>query len=407
MKYQIRRVLCPLVKTIRETDLCRTLQGMGYEAETCEIPCEPASDDLADIEKLSREIRAYRADAVITHDFMIFAAIACAMNGIPYLAWIWDAPDIPLYHDAAQLPTSFLFDFDRLQAAESTARGCPHVIHFPLGAETARIGALTISAEDELRFSCEVSFIGALYSEEKYTLTPEAPQSLRQEVDAVIADMRGRWDGMDRMSGRLSDETIREIGKHLAARGHHPTEGASPEIERRSLEMRILSRRASYLERTEMLQRLSNYDLQFYTTTADREVPIPGVTARPTLHYYNEVPKAYALSKVNLNLTLHSIRSGVPLRCYDIMASGGFLLTNYQPELEDQFVIGEELAVFRDLGEMEEKVDYYLHHEEERQRIAMNGYLKVTEQYSYEKRMAEMIAIVSAEDRWEGKLELA
>ena len=56
---------------------------------------------------------------------------------------------------------------------------------------------------------------------------------------------------------------------------------------------------------------------------------------------------------------------------------------------------------------MEEKVDYYLRHEEERQRIAMNGYLKVLKDYSYEKRLAEMIAIVSAQERWEGKLELA
>ena len=170
--------------------------------------------------------------------------------------------------------------------------------------------------------------------------------------------------------------------------------------------MKLLSRRAAYQERTEMLKRLAGYDLQFYTVAEDMAVRIPGAENREPLHYTRETPKAYAMARINLNLTLHSIRSGVPLRVFDILGAGGFLLSNYQPELEELFGIGEELDVFHSFEELDDKVDYYLHHEEERSRIAINGYLKVREKYSYEKQIAKMLSIVEKEDRWEGEIRI-
>ena len=41
--------------------------------------------------------------------------------------------------------------------------------------------------------------------------------------------------------------------------------------------------------------------------------------------------------------------------------------------------------------ELEEKCAYYLTHEEERQRIAANGYRKAAESHTYRIRMAEML----------------
>ncbi len=73
----------------------------------------------------------------------------------------------------------------------------------------------------------------------------------------------------------------------------------------------------------------------------------------------------------------------MPQRILDIMGSGGFVLTNYQQEIEDYFEIGKEIEVFRDLDELMEKTAYYLSHEEERLRIAMNGYMKVRDHFSY------------------------
>ena len=98
------------------------------------------------------------------------------------------------------------------------------------------------------------------------------------------------------------------------------------------------------------------------------------------------MPKVFYLSKINLNITSRSIESGVPQRVWDILAVGGFCLTNYQPELEDYFEIGKDLEVYHNTEELVEKVDYYLKHEEQRVRIAMNGYQKVKNCHTYYNR---------------------
>ncbi len=110
---------------------------------------------------------------------------------------------------------------------------------------------------------------------------------------------------------------------------------------------------------------------------------IRNVQVHQGVDYYTAMNKIFYLSKINLNITLPSIETGMPQRILDIMGSGGFVLTNYQQELEDYFEIGKEIEVFRDLDELMEKTAYYLSHEEERVRIAMNGYMKVRDNFSY------------------------
>ena len=57
------------------------------------------------------------------------------------------------------------------------------------------------------------------------------------------------------------------------------------------------------------------------------------------------MPLIFRESKINLNITLRSITSGMPLRALDIMGAGGFLLSNYQQELAENYIDGEELVL--------------------------------------------------------------
>lgn len=41
-----------------------------------------------------------------------------------------------------------------------------------------------------------------------------------------------------------------------------------------------------------------------------------------------------------------SIKTGIPLRLFDIMGAGGFLITNYQSEITQYFDIDKELVVY-------------------------------------------------------------
>ena len=158
----------------------------------------------------------------------------------------------------------------------------------------------------------------------------------------------------------------------------------------------VLARQVTAIERRKVLEMLGQRGgMRLYTY--DRSVTIPGVENHSPLDYYNEMPYAFMNSRINLNITLRSIRTGIPLRALDIMGSGGFLLSNYQQELLEYFEPDRDFVYYTDFEDLEQKVEYYLNHEEERAKIAENGCRKVREQHSMRQRVQDIIAIVMGE----------
>ena len=152
-------------------------------------------------------------------------------------------------------------------------------------------------------------------------------------------------------------------------------------------------RKLAELERITVLNTLAqNFDVHLYTKSPTDF--LQNVTVHNSVDYYTIMNKIFYLSKINLNITLSSIETGVPQRILDIMGCGGFVLTNYQEELEDLFVIGKEIEVFRSIEELQEKCSYYLTHEKERLTIAINGYKKVRDLFSYQHQLEKIISIV-------------
>ena len=86
-----------------------------------------------------------------------------------------------------------------------------------------------------------------------------------------------------------------------------------------------------------------------------------------------------------------------------ILACGGFLLTNFQSEIPEYFEIGTDLETYASEEELSEKCQYYLTHEEERKQIAENGYRKVKEFHSLEQRLAEMMDLLWKQPGQNGK----
>ena len=113
-----------------------------------------------------------------------------------------------------------------------------------------------------------------------------------------------------------------------------------------------------------------------------------------SVDYWSEMPKVFRESKINLNLTIPNIKSGIPLRIWDVLGAKGFLLTNYQAEIPLYFKEGEDLVCFDGIEDLKEKTAYYLSHEKERRAIAENGYQKVKKHHTYVNRIEEILKIV-------------
>lgn len=100
-------------------------------------------------------------------------------------------------------------------------------------------------------------------------------------------------------------------------------------------------------------------------------------------------------AKIVLNITrshFYGAETGINLRIFEALAAGCFLLTDYCEELEELFVIGEEIEVFRSASELAEKVDFYLNNPEKRLAIAKRGHEQFLNKHLWIKR-AETLSV--------------
>ena len=103
------------------------------------------------------------------------------------------------------------------------------------------------------------------------------------------------------------------------------------------------------------------------------------------------MPKIFKCSKINLSMTNRPIRTGMPLRMFDTMGAGGFLLTNYQAEIPEYFEIGKDLEVYESQEDLLNKIAYYLEHDDERMEIARNGQEKIRNEHTYSIKLRKML----------------
>jgi spore maturation protein CgeB len=155
----------------------------------------------------------------------------------------------------------------------------------------------------------------------------------------------------------------------------------------------LIDRKFTNIERNMILELLAErYDFRLYTREEEK--------VSPKIRRYGEVDagtdalRVFYSSKINLNLTLRSIETGLPLRIFDIMSVGGFVMTDYREDAAGLFEEDREIVMFRSPEELLDKADYYLSHERERQQIGYNGYRKVKENYSYRAQLNKILKIL-------------
>ncbi len=159
----------------------------------------------------------------------------------------------------------------------------------------------------------------------------------------------------------------------------------------------FIARKLANLERYSLLSELSaklgkTYNIHLYTPNPTPDLPL--ISNKGEIDYYNECPFAFAQSRINLNISLRSIRTGIPLRAMDICGAGGFLMTNYQADLYDVFVPDEDIAIYESKEDLVNKCSYYLSHESQRTQMAANAFGKVKEKHTFLVRLNEIFNIV-------------
>ena len=77
-------------------------------------------------------------------------------------------------------------------------------------------------------------------------------------------------------------------------------------------------------------------------------------------------------------------------RMFEVPGSGGFLLTENVPHLEDFFVPGREIGVFSDTDDLIAQVRYWLDHPDERAAVTEAGHRRALAEHTYDHRFADI-----------------
>ena len=81
-------------------------------------------------------------------------------------------------------------------------------------------------------------------------------------------------------------------------------------------------------------------------------------------------------------------------RMFRILASGCFCLSHHYPGIEKDFEVGKHLATYHDFREMNQKIDFYLNHPDEREIIANHGYVHCHKNFTYKNMTENLIKLV-------------
>lgn len=391
-------------KAYNYRDIEQTFLLLGHTVDNIEQ--ELGSYDVSpEFERVIEEkIRGTHYDMVFTVNYFPLISNVCERTGVKYVSWTCDNPLISMYHESVFHDCNYIFTFDKTNYLEFRGMGVKHIWYLPLAVDTERMDALLgvpeevgrwkVAQDPEMqKYRGDVAFVGSLYERNSYDkIKNRLPEYLRGYFDAVM-EAQLNISGANIVEPMLTTNILEQLQEYFQL---EKSDGSFSDLGL-IFQTTVLGFKIAEIERRRALIELSkHYKVNVYSNSDVSD--LLRIQYCGSVDYWSEMPKVFRMSKINLNFTIPNIKSGIPLRIWDVLGCGGFLLTNYQAEIPYYFNEGEDLVCFDGLEDLCEKVGYYLEHEEERKRIAWNGYRKVREKHSYIERIRTILDTVACED---------
>lgn len=411
--------------SVYEPDMLAAFKQAGLHV--VEIDREINDKSVTDRERIDLVKAAIEEhEPVFVYGVNYYPAISevCRIYNVIYISQTVDSPIFTLFDKSIQNQTNRILLFDRAQYDLFSGFNPEGIIHLPLASAVDRFDKVisSITSDDRKRFSGDIAFVGSTYREKDPYLNLAGLSDYTKGYVEALIEASLKIYGYYPVKDALDERVISDIKK--AAGSDFPyIEGAVTDMDAYAVSHRYIGSHLAVVERERTLNVLSEYfNVNLYTRSdtsgfshirsdssisdnASNSINVDDSNAKEAdkiglyIHHgvntLTEMPKVFNLSKINLNMTMRPIETGLPLRCFDILGCGGFLMTNYQEEINDMFVIGQDLEAYSSLEELIDKCAYYLSHEDERAAIARNGYEKVKATHTHFHRLRDTLALIA------------
>lgn len=377
-------------------DIIEAFMGLGHNVYSTDVPVLYEDDKNKLTELLYEDMSGSGCEIAFTSNYHPEVSEFAEKLGMKYISWTYDSPLISLYHQSILNECNYVFVFDSEEVRRLKARGVKHVYYMPLGINPERIDAITISKEDKVTFSSDVSLVASLYNEE-HNLYDRMGERLDEHTRGYL---EGIMNAQANMYGvNIIDDVLSQnaeiVAKMYKAMPYTVDEGCLVGLPYVYANY-FICRKVANIQRIQFIKEISKrFDMKVYTPGDVSDIKT--VKAMGTVDYKTDMNKVFMLSKINLNITLPSIHTGIPLRAMDIMGAGGFLLSNWQNDFDGLFENGTDYSAYTGLDEALYLIDYYLSHNDERCAIADTAKQKMREGFDVIMLIHQMIEIVVTE----------
>lgn len=327
-------------------------------------------------------------DFLFTVNYFPLLSNLCQEMGVLYISWSCDNPLISMHHNSVFNSVNRIFVFDMTCYREFKSLGVENIFYMPLAVDTNRLDFCIANYPGQKTFSDDISFVGSLYEKNSYDrIRDTLPDYLKGYFEAIMEGQRDIY-GVNIIDKMLTSDILEQLQHYFKLDKSEDSFSDLGLI----FSTTTLGFKIAQLQRYHNLIELSKrHNVSLYTNSDTSD--LIRVINKGSVDYWSEMPVVFRNSKINLNMTIPNIKSGIPLRCFDVMGSGGFLLTNFQAEIPLFFEDGKDLVCYHSQEDLLEKVEYYLEHDEEREAIARSGYEKVRRDHNYVDRIDELLEV--------------
>ncbi len=398
----------PLLRLIYKNEL-KLLEGKAKEKRAIICSENLFADDVGkaleesglslytlDIKKLSLEemettIRRFNPQVFFAINYTNGLAEICHRSNVDLVCWEVDPAADRLKSCETSTDRTHIFTYRKANVSEFVRAGFKNVEHLPLAADTEKRSPLQLSPEEQNSYGASLSFVGS-------SMIDNA-NSFRDIFISHYKIYRGDVTDAVEEGNRLLEEVLSVQRKDFSCyvipdllRKH------CPEFINYLLELRgaydpymLAGEIAAAEKRINYLANLNQFSVEVWGDEGWRVLEQYGIKYRGSAGHTYEINKIYGASRVNIDINRLYQMDIVPMRIFDIMACGGFVLAEYSHELGEIFEIGKEVETYRTLDELISKAAYYLAHRDEALEIARLGREAVRKNHTISMRVNHML----------------
>lgn len=283
-------------------DIRQCFEKLGYEYRVCSYEMKNKLESAEFTEQLQKLLEEDDYDFIFSFAYFPVIAEAAAANRVKYVSWIYDSPLYSLYTDSVFHKYNYIFHFDSTEVERLKKCGVDHIYHMPLAVNADRLGSL----DKEDGFLYDVSFVGKLYRDQYnfFDQIKGMPEYYKGYFDALIQTQMKLF-GYNVIADVLTPEEFKKISAFIGFKND-----GQMFLDARDMFINILEKKVTAVERTGLLKALSRYyPVTLFSDVTDAE--LQNVAFKGYVNYLTEMPDVFHRSRINLNITLRSIQSGI------------------------------------------------------------------------------------------------